>query len=101
MVRYTLDQGPIQVAYGFDHVTGHFLSVVDERLIYQPDAPDDVNDLVNGLWLGDGGGGFFDVQTNSMGFGKQVSLTVILTLWKRYGVPEAHIKLAKEGKMGM
>lgn len=41
MVRYTIEneQSPITVAYGYDHISGVFLSVCDKRLKYDSTRP--------------------------------------------------------------
>lgn len=58
MGRHQLEQGSITIAYGKDHVTGYFLSVIDERLSWSSDATTQVNDIAEKV-NANGGGGYF------------------------------------------
>lgn len=95
MVRYTIDGTPIHIAYGYDHMTGTFLSVYDDRLKYDVNASDEINNVfekcgVSGLESGDGA--FLDFHTGSFGMGIKVSWPVMSEYLKRYGVPQNHIR---------
>ena len=96
MVRYAIDGSPISIGYGFDHIGGIFLSVMDDRLKYDENATDDVNQVFNGcetlnLALQDGGGCYLDFHTAYGGFGLKVSMNVMAVYLKRYGAPDNHI----------
>ncbi|PBK92476.1 hypothetical protein ARMGADRAFT_1013084 [Armillaria gallica] len=97
MTRYTIKQGDIEIAYGTDHVTGYFLSVVDQRLRWKEGASEAVNDTVEKL---DALGlGYFNLHTGALGgFGFLVSKDVIAEFMQRYGVPEDKLKLVRAGK---
>jgi len=92
MTRYTLDGHPIVVAYGDDQFTGIFLSVYDERLESRESASDEVNSLCD-KYYADGNGAYLDLHTGMGGFGHKVSKATMEVFFRRYGVPEEHIKL--------
>lgn len=96
MGRHEIKQGPITIAYGKDHVTGYFLSVIDERLSWSSDASKQVNDITEKV-NPDGGGCYFDLHTGSFGFGHKVDVPTILYFWKVYGVKEEHLEMARKG----
>lgn len=91
-MRYTIDGSPISVAYGDDQFTGVFLSVYDERLESSESASDEVNSLLNKHYA-DGNGAYLDLHTGMGGFGQKVSKSAMEVFFRRYGVPEEHIKL--------
>lgn len=95
MVRYTIEGSPIHIAYGYDELTGVFLSVYDNRLKYDPNASDEINNVfekceVSGLKSGDGC--YLDFHTGSAGFGTKVSWQVMSEYLKRYGVSYDRIR---------
>lgn len=100
MVRYTIEGSPINVAYGYDDVTGVFLSVYDRRLKYDANASAEVNNVFQNcgvLGLESGDGAYLDLHTGETGFGIKVSWPVMSEYFKRFGVPKYHIKeLLKE-----
>ncbi|GBE78626.1 hypothetical protein BKA93DRAFT_203494 [Sparassis latifolia] len=96
MGRHVIEQGAIEIAYGTDHATGYFLSVVDARLAWSEDATDAVNAVAEGL-CAHGGGSYFDLHTGPGGFGRKVDVATLMTFWQRYGVPAQHVQLAKLG----
>lgn len=96
MVRYTIEGSPIHIAYGYDKMTGVFLSVYDDRLKYDPNASDEINNFlensspVSGLMSGDGS--YFDLHTGQFGLGMKASWPVMSEYLKRYGVPQDRIR---------
>ncbi|EIM82655.1 uncharacterized protein STEHIDRAFT_63561 [Stereum hirsutum FP-91666 SS1] len=97
MGRHQIEQGSITIAYGKDHVTGYFLSVIDERLSWSSDATTQVNEITEKV-NADGGGGYFDLHTGLVGIGHRVDVATILHFWKVYGVKEEHLEMARKGK---
>jgi len=98
MGRNTIVTGDIEVAYGYDNgLQGYFLSVIDRRLKWHKNASADANAVTESFGLGDGGGGYFDINTTT-GFGKTVSKDVYVEFLKRYGVPEAHLAAVRAGQ---
>ncbi|KAK7680584.1 hypothetical protein QCA50_016366 [Cerrena zonata] len=96
MGRATIKEGAIEIAYGWDHITGYFLSVTDKRLFVDQGASEDVNTVVRKVT---NMAGYFDLHTARMGgIGQTVLLKTILVFWKRYGVPETHIHRARLGQ---
>ena len=96
MGRATIEEGPITIAYGWDHMTGYFLSVTDSRLFFDHEnAKEEVNNIVQKVT---GMAGYFDLHTTPPGIGHLVHLKTLLEFWKRYGVPEAHIHRAQLGQ---
>ena len=55
MPRYELEGDPISVAFGYDHATGFFLSVMDKRLKWSENASDAVNKVTSSIGIKDGG----------------------------------------------
>ncbi|KAG4071689.1 hypothetical protein HA402_011843 [Bradysia odoriphaga] len=100
MVRYTIEGSPISIAYGYDHITGVFLSVVDDRLKYNSDASAEVNSVFDNckqIGLQTGEGAYLDMHTGATGFGIKTSWAVMSEYLKRYGVQRDHIaELLKE-----
>lgn len=93
MGRYTINQGDIKISYGYDQpLNGYFLSVIDQRLKWQPDASDDVNKICESVHTS-GEGVIFDLNTYAMGgFGYKVSLPVMVEFMRRYGVEAEHLE---------
>jgi len=91
MVRYEIKGQNITVAYGLDHVHGAFLSVFDKRLRYDDTASDKVNSIGLNIGPKDGGGGYFDFDTDDYGFGMKVSKETMAVYLKRYGVTSARV----------
>jgi hypothetical protein len=100
MTRYTIEVegSPISVAYGYDEINGIFLAVTDERLAYDRNAAEPINQVIESIGLGDGGGSYFDLHTGDVGFGQKVSESTMLVYLKRYGVSEKQIKQVLEDK---
>ncbi|KAK0236717.1 hypothetical protein EDD85DRAFT_770995 [Armillaria nabsnona] len=97
MTRYTIEQGSIEIAYGADEITGYFLAVVDQRLMWKQKASKAVNGTVEKVDAG-GNGSYFNLHTGAGGFGFRVSKEVIAEFMQRYGVPEDKLKLVRAGK---
>jgi hypothetical protein len=91
-MRYTIDGFPISVAYGIDKYTGVFLSVYDSRLEDKESASDEVNSFLVEKY-GGGDGAYLDLHTGFSGLGHKVSKAAMEVFFRRYGVPEEHIKL--------
>jgi hypothetical protein len=100
MTRYTIEVegSPISVAYGYDEINGIFLAVTDERLEYDENAADPINQVTESIGVKDGGGSYFDLHTGDVGFGLKVSESTMLVYLKRYGVSEKQIKQVLEDK---
>ena len=92
MTRYEIEGSPISVAYGTDHVHGVFLSVFDNRLMYDKEASQAVNEVCNNIGVKDGGGSYFDLHTGESGFGQKVNEATMRVYLARYGVPDDKIK---------
>ncbi|KAK0478835.1 hypothetical protein IW261DRAFT_1564903 [Armillaria novae-zelandiae] len=97
MTRYTIEQGSVAISYGTDHMTGYFLSVVDQRLMWEQNASEAVNGIAKKVEPG-GNGAYFDLHTGMGGFGIRVSKEVIVEFMRRYGVPEDELKLVRAGR---
>ncbi|KIM78598.1 hypothetical protein PILCRDRAFT_11064 [Piloderma croceum F 1598] len=97
MGRYNIQQGAIEIAYGWDHVTGYFISVVAKRLSWSENSTSEVNAVVEAI-SADGGGSYLDLHTGSFGFGQKVNTATILSLWDAYGAAAEHVKSAKQGR---
>ncbi|KAG0305302.1 hypothetical protein BGZ99_002146, partial [Dissophora globulifera] len=93
MVRYSKDEGPINVVWGHDETLGgYFLAVVDSRLAWQSEATEDVNEICEDI-SEDGGGSYFDLNTyRTGGFGRKVTEKTIFVFMKRYGIDPTTIK---------
>jgi hypothetical protein len=99
MVRFEIeDNTPIRVAYGHDEFTGFFISVYDARLKWDPNNDEALNGLLESLYIGDGGGSYFDAHTGPGGFGKKIDVKVMARLWEKYGVDKKHVAMAVLGK---
>lgn len=100
MVRYTIDGSPINIAYGYESATGVFLTVYDNRLKFNADAPAEVNsvfDNSNQSGLQSGDGAYVELRTGESGAGIKTSWAVMSEYLKRYRVPREHItELLKE-----
>jgi hypothetical protein len=92
MTRYKLDGSPISVAYGHDQFTEVFLSVYDERLKFNESDSDEVNSLLDKCYEG-GNGAYLDLHTGMVGFGHKVSKATMEVFFRRFRVPEEHIRL--------
>lgn len=92
MPRYEIKGSPISVAYGKDHATGIFLSVYDNRLEYDENASQEVNDVTKKIGFGDGGGSYFDLHTGRSGPGIKVSEETMLVYLKRFGVTDEQVQ---------
>lgn len=93
MVRHTIAGSPINIGYGYDHITGVFLSVYDNRLKYDRNATDEINNVFqncNVFGLSSGDGAYLDLHTGENGFGIKCSWVVMSEYFKRYGVPRNH-----------
>lgn len=90
-MRIQIPGDPISVAYGYDGVTGVFLSVTDKRLAYNPDSSKKVNAVTESVGVGDGGGSYFSLHTGTHGFGTKVDDETMATFLKRYGVTAERI----------
>ncbi|TFK98288.1 hypothetical protein BDV98DRAFT_512428 [Pterulicium gracile] len=83
MGRHEIIQGSIKIAYGHDRATGYFFSVVDERLAYSDSASEASNEIARSFGsVNDGGGGYFDLNTSGIGFGRTVDVQTLLHFWK-------------------
>lgn len=81
---------PFHIAYGFDKVEGVFLSVYDDRLGYDPNASDEINNVFAEsprYGLESGEGCYLDLYTGDIGIGIKTSWPVMCEYLKRYGVP--------------
>lgn len=94
-IRHTIEGSPINISYGYEKMTGVFLAVYDNRLKYDPNASDEINNVflrcgVIGLQSGDGA--YLDMHTaEGLDFGVKASWPVMIEYLKRYGVPRNHI----------
>lgn len=93
-MRYTIEGTPINIAYGYDAITGVFLSVCDDRLKYNRNLSDEINNVFQNcgvLGLSSGDGAYLDLHTGDVGFGIKASWSVMNEYLKRYGAPRNHI----------
>jgi hypothetical protein len=97
MGRHDIQQGAIEIAYGWDHATNYFISVVDKGLSWSEDSTSEVNAVVEAV-SADGGGGYLDLHTGPFGFGQKVDIATILSFWEAYGAAAEHVKSAKQGR---
>ncbi|KAL1924631.1 uncharacterized protein VTP21DRAFT_4285 [Calcarisporiella thermophila] len=99
MGRHTINQNQIEISYGYDEpLGGYFLSVVDKRLMWKPDMSNEVDEICNAVDMS-GSGSYFDLNTyKTNGFGRNISKKAMLEFWKRYGIPEPHIRALKIGE---
>jgi hypothetical protein len=99
MTRLELSNNtPIRVVYGHDHATGSFISVYDDRLMWKPENDEAYNTLCKSLYIGDGGGNYFDAHTGLGGFGRKVELKVMARLWEKYDVEKSYVAKAAGGQ---
>jgi hypothetical protein len=88
----------ITVGYGYDEFSGFFISVYDDRLEWKPENDEAYNTLCQSLYIGDGGGSYFDAHTGIGGFGIKVELKVMARLWEKYGVEKSYVAKAAGGQ---
>ena len=81
MDRHGIQQGAIEITYGWDHATGYFISVVDKRLFWSEDSTSGINAVVKAV-SADGGGVYLDLHTGQSGCGKKVGIATILSFWE-------------------
>ncbi|KAJ3110458.1 hypothetical protein HK098_000558, partial [Nowakowskiella sp. JEL0407] len=87
---------PIKISYGFDEVTGVFLSVVDKRIAYSLHFSEEINTLiVSDLGKKLDEGCYFSTHTAAVGFGELVTSGETVVLLRRFGVPENEIALLR------
>lgn len=94
MVRYTIEGSPIHISYGYDESTGVFLSAYDNRLKYNRNASDEINNVFQNcgvFGLASGDGAYLDLHTGDIGYGIKASWPVMSEYLKRYGAPRNHI----------
>ncbi|KAF9112178.1 hypothetical protein BGX27_003840 [Mortierella sp. AM989] len=98
MVRFDMDEGHINIAWGHDEVQGgYFLAVVDNRLGWEKESSSDVNNICEKV-AESGGGSYFDLNTYHFGgFGHKVSEATIFTFMRRYGIDPATILPSQDG----
>ena len=96
-MRKEIKEGYINIAYGHDHVIGYFLSAVDTRLQFQPDAPTEANKIASQVDEKQGYGGYFGLHTGMHGFGFRASVDTLIHYWTLYGVPKDDIERARKG----
>jgi len=92
-----MKQGAIEIAYGWDPVTGYFLSVIDQRLAWSANGSDAVNDVTEKV-NPDGGGGYFDLHTAAIGFGHKVDRSTLVYFLEKYGVPAVDVGKVRKGQ---
>lgn len=98
-MRREIKKGYIKVAYGYDDITGHFLSVYDTRLQFQHDAPAEANKIANQVDEKQGFAGYFELHTGMGGFGFHTSVDTMVYYWTLYGVPKDDVERARTGLM--
>ncbi|KAG4074993.1 hypothetical protein HA402_014572 [Bradysia odoriphaga] len=94
-IRHSIQGSPICVSYGYDEITGVFLSVEDNRLKYDRNASDEINNVflnTGVLGLESGDGAYLDMHTGDIEVGIRVSWPVMSEYLKRYGVSRNHIQ---------
>ncbi|GLC39302.1 hypothetical protein PLESTB_001575400 [Pleodorina starrii] len=113
-VHYKLDQGPMEVSYGFDGPSvQYFLTAADTRLRWQADAPLECNQagasigfllasagtytVCRALFPG-GSGCYLALHTGPNGTGRRVSVAALAEFWERYGVPSDHVEALRQGR---
>lgn len=97
MGRHELKDGHIGIAYGWDHVTGYFLTVLDNRISYQNNMPDTILKVVE-KFDAEQSGRYVDMHTGPVGYGHRVDVATMMYFWRQYGAKEEHVKLALAGK---
>lgn len=93
MPRFTIEDGPISVAFGYEDdpwLAGVFLTVCDKRLEYDGDASKKVN-AVSSHVDSSGSGFYLSLNTNAMEIGLHVDDTTMAVYLKRYGVSQHQI----------
>jgi hypothetical protein len=92
MVREERHEGTLTIAWGYDEPCDfYFFDLSDSRLAWHGDDNDEASAFFDTVDRS-GGGMFVDVYAGrGTGTGKQVSVAVMCTLWKRYGVPAEHV----------
>jgi hypothetical protein len=90
MVRYEIKQNNITIAYGFDKITGLFLSIYDKRLEWEEDNTDEINAICEKI-SEDGGGCYLSMYTSGIGFGHKVNKETIIQFMKKYNVNQEHL----------
>jgi len=94
MPRFHINDGPINVAYGFEELDGSvFLIVCDGRLQSTPEATARVNAVANSIFYGDGEGAYFTLYTGAWGLGLQVDNATMATFLRRFGVSDGQIAM--------
>mmetsp|Transcript_5112 Transcript_5112/g.7909 ORF Transcript_5112/g.7909 Transcript_5112/m.7909 type:complete len:175 (-) Transcript_5112:62-586(-) len=89
--RFTIQQGSIRIAYGFDHISEYFLAVTDSRLKWDESASAEVNSVCEAVFES-GEGSLFNIHTGFGGFGRRVSRETMGEFWKRYSVRPEHVE---------
>jgi hypothetical protein len=82
MIRHTIEDSHFTIIYGYDEFACFFLSVFDNRVIYE----ESLKDLKTGF-----SGGCFDLHTGFLGFGQRVSLPTLLLYMEKYGISRSRI----------
>lgn len=96
--RFVIEEGPIEIAYGFDEFVGYFLAVTDARLQFDHTCSQEVQEIGMKIGIGDEDGSYFDLHTGKGGFGFKVSQETMAEYYRRYKVPQAHIRAVLESE---
>jgi hypothetical protein len=92
MLRFEIKGSPISVAYGVDFPLNNvFLSVTDERIAYDPDASDEVNETASSFCTVSDAGNYLDLHVGDFEFGKKVSKQTMRVYMLCYGIPADEI----------
>lgn len=95
MTRKEYSQGSIQIAFGYDSITGYFISVYDARLQVNKEDGTDFDDIRYAI-SPDGSGAYLAAHTGSQGIGKRVSHSAMEKLWESYEVGDEGMRLLAE-----
>ena len=93
MVRYSMEKPPLVISYGCDNDSkGIYLSVCDQRLMFDATTLDEVNNVIE-RFDSSKNGAYLKLCTGSASsdFGMKVSVDTISTYLRRYRVPREHI----------
>lgn len=92
MIKYKIEGGgENHVTYGFDNLSGVYLSVKDRRLEWTRGQSNAVKKIVHSVGVGDGSGSYFDIHTGRKGYGTRVGMDTMADFLKRYGVSDERI----------